>query len=272
MSEPSRRVGGKVYSMRSLGLIGGSRAVRQVIESLQTVANTKVVVLLHGERGTGKGLAARAIHRLSGRDKKSFSFVNCATLPAGLIESELFGHVRGAFTGAVSNRPGLLDVAENGTLFLDEIGVLPPDLQSRFLHLIEEREYSPVGGRQTRRLNAQIVAATNQNLPHAVREGRFLPDLLDRLNVFPVRIPPLRDRREDIAPLLRHFFGGERRYDLWKIIQRRHLSFLEEQDWPGNVRQLRNFVLRITLMGKSALESEESVRDLYLIGEYRNWD
>ena len=258
--------------MRSLGLIGRSSAVCEVIRSLHIVANTDVVVLLHGERGTGKGLAAMAIHNLSGRSSKSFSFVNCAALPAGLIESELFGHVRGAFTGAISSRPGLVDMAEEGTLFLDEIGVLPPDLQSRFLHLIEEREYCPVGGRQTRRLNAQIVVATNQNLPHAVEEGRFLPDLLDRLNVFPVKIPALRDRREDITPLLRHFFGRESRYDLWKIAQRRYLTFLESQDWPGNVRQLRNFVVRISLIGKAALDTERSVRDLYLIGEYKNWD
>jgi transcriptional regulator with GAF, ATPase, and Fis domain len=261
-----------VYSMRSLGLIGRSRAIGEVIHALQMVANTEVVVLLHGERGTGKGLAAHAIHRLSGRSSKSFSFVNCAALPAGLIESELFGHVRGAFTGAISTRPGLLDAAEEGTLFLDEIGILPPDLQSRFLRLIEEREYCPVGGRETRRLNAQIVAATNQHLPHAVQEGRFLPDLLDRLNVFPVKIPALRDRREDIAPLLRHFFGREARYDLWKILQRRYLTFLEEQEWPGNVRQLRNLVIRITLTGKAALDTKESVRDLYLVGEYKNWD
>lgn len=258
--------------MDASGFIGGSAVIRTLMRTLQLVSRPDVVVLLRGERGTGKNQAAKYIHRVSRRLDEAFSMVNCAGLAPGLIESELFGHVRGAFTGAVAENPGLISAADNGTLFLDEIGATSLEFQSRLLHLVEEREYRPVGGKIRKRLNAQIVVATNVNLPRAVREGRFLPDLFDRLNVFPIRIPPLRERAEDIPPLLRYFFGREKRYDLWKILERRYLEFLSRQTWPGNVRQVRNFVTRISIVGKSALVSEENVQNLYEQGNCSDWE
>jgi DNA-binding NtrC family response regulator len=255
------------WKMQNYGIVGKSEAVSRLREMIRVAARFQDTVLLTGERGSGKDLAARAIHLAAGRPTDRWTLVCCGALTDSLAESELFGHVQGAFTGARDSRGGLVSQSQEGTLFLNEVGVLPLHLQAKFLHLIGEKEYRPVGGARLLRLNTQIIAATNLNLHQAARENRFLPDLLDRLTVFPVRVPPLRDRREDIPLLLRHFFGRASRYDLWRRLSSSALEFLSAQEWPGNVRQLRNLVTRCVMHGGSFIESVEDIRREYESGE-----
>jgi transcriptional regulator with GAF, ATPase, and Fis domain len=247
--------------------VGKSKVIHELRERIRLAARFQDTVLLLGERGTGKDLAARAIHAASGRPAERWMPVCCGALTGTLAESEIFGHVQGAFTGARGSRGGLASQAAGGTLFLNEIGVLPLPLQAKFLHLVEEKEYRPVGGTRMMRLDTQIVAATNADLGRAVRDGRFLPDLLDRLTVFPVALPALRDRREDVPILLRHFFGCSNRYDIWRKIPPPVLDHLAERAWPGNVRQLRNLVRRFVISGGKNVDSVEAVSREYAAGE-----
>ena len=186
-------------------MVGEGPAFHGVVKGIQTVAPTDANVLITGETGTGKELVARAIHELSGRSKGSFVKVNCAAIPASLLESELFGHEKGSFTGAVAQKMGRFEVAHNGTLFLDEIGEMPLELQPKLLRAIQDQEFERVGGNRTIRTNARLVAATNRNLKAMVEEGKFRADLYYRLHVFPLEVPPLRERREDIPLLSRYF-------------------------------------------------------------------
>lgn len=253
--------------MKNYGIVGKSEAVSRLREMIRIAARSQDTVLLLGERGSGKDLVAKAIHQTAGRPMEKWTLVCCGALTDSLAESELYGHLEGAFTGARASRAGLVGHAKGGTLFLNEIGVLPLRLQAKFLHLIEEKEYRPVGGTRMLRLEAQIIAATNLDLHRAARENRFLPDLLDRLNVLPVSLPSLRERREDIPLLLRHFFGRADRYDLWRRLSPAVLEFLTAQNWPGNVRQLRNLVIRVVISGGSSTESVNEMRRQYLVGE-----
>ena len=229
---------------------GRSPAMREVFRAIELVAETNSSVLLLGETGTGKELIARAIHRSSRRNAAVMVKVNCAALPSTLVESELFGHERGAFTGAVQQRKGRFELANRGTIFLDEVGELPLEAQVKLLRVLQEHEFERVGGTQTVRVDARIIAATNRDLAAEVRRGTFRSDLFYRLNIFPIRVPALRDRREDIPILARHFikeFGGRvgRHIDKLDV---RALDQIVAYDWPGNVRELANVLERAVIL------------------------
>jgi Nif-specific regulatory protein len=231
-------------------MVGSSGPMRQMYEEMARVAGTNTTVLIRGESGTGKELIAGAIHYHSSRARKPFVKVNCAALPETLIESELFGHERGAFTGAVSRKKGRFEMANSGTLFLDEIGELSPATQAKLLRVLQEREFERVGGTDPVRVDVRVIAATNRNLERALYEGVFREDLYYRLNVFPIFIPPLRERRADILPLADHFAEKYAR-EHGKTIKRISVSAIDQlacYHWPGNVRELENTIERAVLM------------------------
>jgi DNA-binding NtrC family response regulator len=229
------------------GLVGRSRVMRDLCQLLETVAATSSTVLISGETGTGKELAARAIHHNSPRRQNRFVALNCSAIPETLLEAELFGHVRGAFTGAVANRQGRLEQAHKGTLFLDEVGTMSPALQAKLLRVLQEREFERVGDGHTVKVDVRVVAATHSDLQRMVADGSFREDLYYRLNVIPVKVPPLRERREDIPLLVQHFLqklGAEMVPPRQVTMSQEALRRLMEYPWPGNVRQLENVVER----------------------------
>ncbi len=231
-------------------LIGESTAFKAVLQQVQLVAPADCAVLIQGETGTGKELVAQAIHDLSQRSRGPFIRLNCAAIPSGLLESELFGHERGAFTGALSQRIGRLQLAHRGTLFLDEIGDLPLELQPKLLRALQEQEFERLGSSQSIRVDVRIVAATNQNLAGMVNDRRFRADLYYRLNVFPVLLPALRERTADIPALVRHFVRvfGERMNKTIDEIPEYVMEVLRGYAWPGNIRELQNFIERAVLL------------------------
>ena len=235
-------------------VVGESAVIQKVLSSVRMVAGTESNVLVTGETGTGKELVVRAIHGLSARKDKILVKVNCAALPAGVIESELFGHERGAFTGALSRRVGRFELANGGTLFLDEVGDLPLELQAKLLRVLQDGEFERVGGTQTLRVNVRLVAATNRNLHRAVEEGRFRADLFYRLNAITLPVPALRERREDIAALARHFLQLANAANGTNIasIDEDALDALQNHQWPGNVRELRNVIERGVVIAEHA--------------------
>jgi DNA-binding NtrC family response regulator len=229
------------------GLVGRSRAMRDLAQLLETVASTASTVLITGETGTGKELAARAIHHSSPRRANRFVAINCSAIPETLLEAELFGHARGAFTGAVGTRQGRLEQAHKGTLFLDEVGTMSPALQAKLLRVLQEREFERVGDAHTIKIDVRIIAATHSDLSKMVAEGTFREDLFYRLNVLPVQLPPLRDRREDIPLLVQHFLqklGAQLVPPRTPTVSQEALRRLMGYAWPGNVRQLENVVER----------------------------
>jgi PAS domain S-box-containing protein len=233
-------------------IVGPSRSLAEVIEKVKLVASTDSSVLILGETGTGKELVARAVHSNSERMNRPLVKVNCAALPAGLIESELFGHEKGAFTGATDRRIGRFELANGGTIFLDEIGDMPPDVQIKLLRVLQEHEFERVGGSNPIKVDVRVIAATNRDLLRSISEGSFRQDLYYRLNVFPIQLPPLRERREDIPPLVHYFV---RRFSL-KIgrkitrIQRDTMERLVSYSWPGNVRELENVIERAAILSR----------------------
>jgi transcriptional regulator with GAF, ATPase, and Fis domain len=241
-------------------MVGESEAVRAILQSAEQVARTDSTVLVTGETGTGKELVAHAIHSRSDRRNAILVKVNCAALPAGLIESELFGHEKGAFTGALSRKIGRFEMADGGTIFLDEIGDLPLELQAKLLRVLQEGEFERVGGTTTLRTNARVIAATNHDLATAVDEQRFRDDLYYRLNVFPIHIPPLRRRTEDI-PLLAHHFALQFATRMGRRIESipaKTMDALMRYRWPGNVRELQNVIERAVIISQgSSLELGE---------------
>lgn len=246
------------YSLENV--IGVSDKMQYVFETVHQIAKTKANVLLLGESGTGKELIAKSIHYLSERSKKPFIRVNCSAIPEGLIESELFGHEKGAFTGAVSSRKGKFELADGGTLFLDEIGDLPLALQPKLLRVIQEMEFERVGGENTIKVDVRIVSATNKNLENLVKEGKFREDLYFRINVIPIMIPPLRDRGDDIDLLIHHFLEkNNKNYNKEVGITDTAISLLKNYNWPGNVRELENTIERLVLMSKDNLIKEENL-------------
>ena len=233
-------------------IVGASPSIRKVLEAVETVAPTGANVVITGETGTGKELIARAVHDLSPRKDRTLIKVNCASIPRDLFESEFFGHVRGAFTGAVKDRSGRFELADKGTLFLDEVGEIPLEMQSKLLRVLQEGSFERIGDERTRKVDVRILAATNRNLKHEVEEGRFRQDLYYRLDVFPIAVPPLRDRGEDIALLAGYFLdriatemGREKPH-----LTRANVEDLKRYDWPGNVRELRNVLERAVITSR----------------------
>jgi formate hydrogenlyase transcriptional activator len=231
-------------------IVGDSAALRRVLDEIETVAPTPATVLIQGETGTGKELLARAVHRLSNRSEKPFIRLNCAAIPAGLIESELFGHERGAFTGAIARKIGRLELAHEGTLFLDEVGELPLELQPKLLRALQEREIERLGGTRTISVDIRLVAATNRDLQHLVELKEFRSDLYYRLKVFPVHAPALRHRREDIPMLVRYFVDKHARIMGKTIgsISDSSMQALVRWNWPGNIRELEYFIERAVIL------------------------
>jgi formate hydrogenlyase transcriptional activator len=231
-------------------IVGNNPGLRAVLSQVEIVAPADTTVLILGETGTGKELIARAIHRLSKRAERTFIKLNCAAIPTGLLESELFGHEKGAFTGAVARKAGRFELADGGTLFLDEVGDIPPDLQAKLLRVLQEQEFERLGGTKTMRVNVRLVAATNRDLSRMVEEGRFRTDLFYRLNVFPVRLPPLRERSDDIPALARYFLAEYNRKLNKHVntIPEAALHAMAHYRWPGNVRELENLIERCVLL------------------------
>jgi formate hydrogenlyase transcriptional activator len=232
------------------GMVGSSTAFRGVLDQIRTVAPTDSTVLIEGETGTGKELIAQAIHTLSRRRGRPFVKLNCAAIPLGLLESELFGHEKGAFTGAVSQKIGRFEAANGGTIFLDEIGDIPLELQAKLLRVLQEQEFERLGSTHTHRVNVRVVAATNQDLAGLVAEKQFRMDLYYRLNVFPVVVPPLRHRQEDIPMLVAHFARkyAERMAKRIETISSDSMEALVRHPWPGNIRELQNFIERAVIL------------------------
>src|ERR1700686_4895525 len=243
------------YVFHSSGLptiIGTSAALRSVLDLVRVVAPTDATVLINGETGTGKELIAEAIHKCSGRSNRPFVRVNCAAIPGGLLESELFGHERGAFTGAIAQKMGRFELADQGSLFLDEIGDIPLELQPKLLRVLQEREFERLGSAVTRKVNVRVGAATPRHLEEMIREKQFRSDLYYRLNVFPIYIPPLRERPEDIPPLVRHFVDDFARRMNKTIdgISSETMEWLTRDSWPGNIRELQNVIERSVVVHK----------------------
>jgi transcriptional regulator with GAF, ATPase, and Fis domain len=231
-------------------IIGSSPALECVLEQVQRVAPTDATVLVQGETGTGKELVARAIHQLSSRCGRGFVKVNCAAIPLDLLESEFFGHEKGAFTGAIAQKIGRFELADHGTLFLDEVGDIPPALQPKLLRVLQEQEFERLGSTYTHHVDVRLVAATNRDLADMVRRGEFRVDLYYRLNVFPIQLPPLRARRDDIPALVTHFVETCSRKIANRIerIAPDTMASLKAYDWPGNIRELQNLIERAVIL------------------------
>ena len=231
-------------------IVGSSAALRKILKSVETVARTDSTVLLLGETGTGKELIARAIHELSPRRERSFVRMSVAAFPPGLLESELFGHEKGAFTGATTSRAGRLELANRGTLFLDEVGDIPADVQPKLLRVLQEREFERLGSSRTQHVDVRVVAATNRDLERMIEDGSFRSDLYYRLNVFPITVPPLRDRGEDIPALAQHFVTqcSRRMGRKPPVIPEAVMQALKQWKWPGNIRELQNVIERAVIL------------------------
>jgi two-component system response regulator PilR (NtrC family) len=244
-------------------ILGQSDAMQQVFATIQTIAGTNSTVLIGGESGTGKELVARAIHFNSLRRDRPFVALNCGAVPETLLESELFGHMRGAFTGAQANKKGLVEAAEGGTIFLDEIGEMAPSMQVKLLRVLQDRRYRRLGGTEEVQADVRVIAATNQDLPKIVAEGRFREDLFYRLNVLTIQLPPLRDRFEDIPLLAEHFlheFATQMRKAV-RSISAEAMRLLQEHAWPGNVRELQNALERAVALERTEAVLPESLPD-----------
>jgi transcriptional regulator with GAF, ATPase, and Fis domain len=244
-------------------IVGRSDLMQEVFRLVEQVAPARSTVLITGESGTGKELIAKAIHEASTRVGRPFVTVNSSNIPSELLESELFGHTRGAFTGAVAAKKGLFEVADGGSIFLDEIGDIPPETQVRLLRVIQEREFTPLGDTSPRRVDVRIVAATNIDLKEAVRQGSFREDLYYRLAVVPIELPPLRDRLEDILPLAQHFiqkYNEENSREVSEQMAPEVLALLESYSWPGNVRELENTIERAVVIAPGNEISKECLR------------
>jgi formate hydrogenlyase transcriptional activator len=236
-------------------IVGNSEPLRRVLKEIETVAPADSTVLVYGETGTGKELIARAVHNLSSRKSNTFVKLNCAAIPTGLLESELFGHEKGAFTGAIGQRVGRFELANRGTIFLDEVGEIPLELQPKLLRVLQEREFERLGSTRTLRTDARLIAATNRDLKSMVEEQKFRSDLYYRLNVFPIRVPALRERRDDIPLLVRHFVKdfSRRNQRVIDTIPSETMQALIRYHWPGNIRELQNVIERAVLISKSPI-------------------
>jgi DNA-binding NtrC family response regulator len=257
-------IGERDAEFNHYGIVGRSRAMQEVIERVRLVAETKSTVLITGETGTGKEMVARLMHHRSAQREMPLIKVNCAAIPETLLESELFGHVRGAFTGATMTKRGKFALADGGSIFLDEIGTLSTVIQSKLLRVLQEREFEPLGAERTQRVDVRVIAATNRDLTQMVTEGKFQEDLYYRLNVIPIAIPPLRDRREDIPVLIDHFVDKHRQRTGKPIagVADEVVQALQRYDWPGNVRELENAIERAVVLATGPLITVASVSPL----------
>jgi len=261
------------------GIVGHSAALKSVLRQIEMVAPTDSTVLLLGETGTGKELIARAIHERSRRASRSLIKVNCAAIPSGLLESELFGHERGAFTGAMGQKNGRIELADQGTLFLDEVGDMPLEIQPKLLRVLQEREFERLGSTVTRKVNVRVVAATHRDLREMILEKQFRSDLYYRLNVFPIIIPPLRERQEDIPSLVQYFVGefARRMNKRIEAISSASIEALSQYPWPGNIRELQNVIERSVIVhqqgelfiGKSCLAQGPHLRSFAPLATFR---
>jgi formate hydrogenlyase transcriptional activator len=251
-------------------IVGNSQALKRVLREIETVAPADSTVLIYGDTGTGKELIARAVHNLSSRKSNAFVKLNCAAIPTGLLESELFGHEKGAFTGAISQRVGRFELAHRGTIFLDEIGEIPLELQPKLLRVLQEREFERLGSSRTLKTDARLIAATNLDLKAMVEERKFRSDLYYRLNVFPIRVPSLRERREDIPLLVRHFVQqfSQRNNRVINSIPSETMEALVRYHWPGNIRELQNVIERAVIISKSPILNV-ALRELERVGTPR---
>src|SRR5246127_2983519 len=249
-------------------IVGRSAALQQVLHQVMIVAPTDSTVLLHGETGTGKELIARAIHNLSSRRERPYARMNCAAIPSGLLESELFGHEKGAFTGALMQRKGRFELADGGSLFLDEIGDISLDLQPKLLRAVQEQEFERLGSSKTISVNVRLIAATHRDLPAMIRDEKFREDLFYRLNVFPIEIPPLRERREDIPLLVNYFVSkvARRMQRQIKSIPKRAMEMMTNYSWKGNIRELANFIERAVILTRGE-ELEAPLAELAICSE-----
>ena len=241
-------------------IIGRSRSIREIFRLVERVASSDTTIIINGETGTGKGLIARAIHDLSRRKDSPFVTINCGAIPENLLESELFGHVRGAFTGATANKTGKFETARGGTVFLDEIGDMSADLQVKILRVLEEREFEPVGGNKTVRSDVRILAATHRDLEEAVQKGSFREDLFYRLYVIPITLPALRERKTDIPPMVSHFLDRFNRKNGSRVeaVSDAALDLMTCHSWPGNVRELKNMMERLVVIkGEGQISPED---------------
>ncbi len=243
---------GETPDVTGPGLIASSRAMEEIYEGIRRVAPTSTTVLITGETGTGKELIAKAIHLASPRRNNPFIKINCAAIPPNLLESELFGYEKGAFTGANLKKQGKIEIAHKGTLFLDEIGELPKEMQVKLLRVIQEKEFERIGGLRTIKVDVRLLAATNRDLPREVKKGTFREDLFYRLNIFPLNLPPLRDRKEDIAPLAEYFLERFNKKLSRRIeaLDEEVLALFKRYPWPGNVRELENILERLILIAR----------------------
>lgn len=247
-------------------IIGKSAPMLSLFDMIEKIAESSATVLIQGESGTGKELAAQAIHQLSNRNSRNFVPVNCAAIPDELLESELFGHVKGSFTGAYANRAGRFEMADKGTLFLDEIGDMKPNLQVKILRVLQSKEFEPVGASKAQKVDARIIAATNKDLEKLVASGDFREDLFYRLSVIPITIPPLRERKDDIPLLIHNFlirFNSDRKHAV-KGFSRDALDILCNYGWPGNVRELENLVERLVILKDAGLLTPDDLPEKYL--------
>ena len=272
--EVSRKVNKHLYEQEEVrrqsdfaGIVGQSPALREVLEQVEMVAASDSTVLLLGETGTGKELIARAIHNCSRRKNRAFVKLNCAAIPSGLLESELFGHERGAFTGAINQKIGRLELADQGSLFLDEIGDISLELQPKLLRVLQEREFERLGSTKTKQVDVRVVAATHRDLREMILEKQFRSDLYYRLNVFPISIPPLRERPEDIPLLVRHFVQqfAQRMNKAIEAISSETMEALTRYPWPGNIRELQNVIERSVVVYE---KGNLSVKKSWLSREY----
>ena len=236
-------------------IIGCNSGLRDVLDQVEIVAPTSATVLIQGETGTGKELIAMAVHKRSSRQAQKFIKINCAAIPATLLESELFGHEKGAFTGAIARKVGRFELADGGTLFLDEVAEIPLEVQPKLLRVLQQKEFERLGGTQLCRVDVRLVAATGRDLSQMVAQGHFRSDLYFRLNVFPIRIPPLRERKADIPLLVRYFVSKYARQMQKRIdtIPAKAMDFLTSYGWPGNIRELQNFIERSVIMSRTPI-------------------
>jgi len=264
--------GGSVERISFHGVVGKSRSMQNVFKLIERVADSDSTILINGETGTGKGLVAKAIHASSYRKDKPFVAINCGAIPENLLESELFGHVKGAFTGATSAKVGKFEVANGGTIFLDEIGDMSPDLQVKVLKVLEEREFEPVGGCKTVKVDVRIIAATHRDLEEAVQKNTFREDLFYRLYVIPIQLPSLKDRQMDIPLLTNYFMNKLNREKRTQVehITTRAMEALMRHTWPGNVRELANMLERlVVLKGEGTLDVEDLPSKIKPSGEFQ---